>query len=68
MGSRQHLREMKSGPPLPYQDDVRAYQKEYAQALDSQDPLRQFRDEFIIPSKKDLQRNTLATDEGMLAV
>ncbi|KAJ5725559.1 Kynureninase [Penicillium malachiteum] len=59
MGSRQHLREMKSGPPLPYHDDIRAYTREYAAALDEKDPLRHFRDEFIIPSKKDLKRTTL---------
>lgn len=65
MGSRQHLREMKTGPPLPYQDDIRAYKLEYAQALDAQDPLRHFRDEFIIPSKQDLKRKYLATEEGI---
>ena len=62
MGSRQHVRDIKSGPPLPYTDDIRAYKKEYAEALDAQDPLRSFRDEFIIPSKKDLKRKTLAID------
>ncbi|KAK2765171.1 Kynureninase (L-kynurenine hydrolase) [Arachnomyces sp. PD_36] len=52
-------------PPLPYGDDIRAYKKEYAQALDARDPLRHLRDEFIIPSKKDLKRKTLAvTDES----
>ncbi|KAJ5747547.1 uncharacterized protein N7511_009243 [Penicillium nucicola] len=64
MGSRQHVRAIKSGPPLHYTDDIRAYKKEYAEALDAQDPLRSFRDEFIIPSKKDLKRKTLAADEG----
>ncbi|KAJ6002443.1 hypothetical protein N7451_004990 [Penicillium sp. IBT 35674x] len=62
MGSRQHLREMTSGPPLPYQDDIRAYKREYAEALDAQDALHKFRAEFIIPSKKDLKRTTLAVD------
>lgn len=65
MGSRQHLRDIKSGPPLDYQDDIRAYSREYAEALDAQDPLRQFRDEFIIPSKQDLKRKTLAEDQSM---
>lgn len=65
MGSRQHVRDIKYGPPLPYKDDIRAHTKEYAEALDAQDPLRQFRDEFIIPSKKDLKRKTLAAGEGM---
>lgn len=64
MGSRQHLRAIKSGPPLAYQDDIRAYKREYAEALDSQDPLHHFRDEFIIPTKKDLKRPTLANEEG----
>ena len=36
--------------------------REYAAALDEKDPLRHFRDEFIIPSKKDLKRTTLAAD------
>lgn len=64
MGSRQHVRSIKSSSPLPYTDDIRAYKKEYAEALDAQDTLRCFRDEFIIPSKKDLKRKTLALDEG----
>lgn len=64
MGSRQHLRDIKSGPPLHYQDDIRANTREYAEALDAQDPLRQFRDEFIIPSKQDLKRKTLAEDQS----
>jgi kynureninase len=38
------------------------YSREYAAALDEKDALKQFRDEFIIPSKKDLARKTLATD------
>ncbi|KAJ9255808.1 hypothetical protein DTO207G8_2825 [Paecilomyces variotii] len=63
MGSNLHVRDIKSGPPLHYKDDVRAYSKEYAQSLDKQDPLRDFRDEFIIPSKKDLKRKTLAVTE-----
>jgi kynureninase len=64
MGSRHHVRDIKSGSPLPYTDDIRAYKKEYAEALDAQDPLRAFRDEFIIPSKKDLKRKTLAVDDS----
>lgn len=65
MGSKLHIRDIKTGPPLPYQDDIRANTKEYAQALDAQDPLRQFRDEFIIPSRNDLKRNTLAIEQGV---
>ncbi|KAJ5907526.1 hypothetical protein N7495_000208 [Penicillium taxi] len=64
MGSRQHIRDIKSGPPLPYNEDIRAYKKEYAEALDAQDPLRQFREEFIIPSKKDLKRTTIEANEA----
>jgi kynureninase len=64
MGSRQHLREIKSGSPLPYTDDIRSYKKEYAEALDVQDPLRSFRDEFIIPSKKDMKRKTLVSENS----
>ncbi|KAI2787559.1 Kynureninase 1 [Penicillium oxalicum] len=59
MGSRLHLRDIQSGPPLEYQDDIRANSREYAEALDQQDPLRNFRSEFIIPSKKDLKCKTL---------
>jgi kynureninase len=64
MGSRHHVRDIKSGAPLPYTDDIRAYKKEYAEALDAQDPLRGFQDEFIIPSKEDLKRKTLAVDDS----
>lgn len=32
---------------------------EYAERLDEQDPLRDFRNEFIIPTKADLKRKTL---------
>lgn len=64
MGSRMHLRDIKHGPPLAYQDDIRAFTKEYAEALDAQDPLRQFREQFIIPSKKDLKRTVLVEDES----
>lgn len=50
---------------LSYKDDSRAYTKEFALSLDAQDPLSSFRSEFIIPSKKDLKRKTLAIDEGI---
>jgi hypothetical protein len=65
MGSRLHVQEIQGGPPLPYEDDIRAFRKEYAELLDAQDPLRRFRDEFIIPSKKDLKRKTLFPNDGM---
>lgn len=57
-------RGFKNRPPLPYKDDIRAYSKEYAESLDARDPLRHFRDEFIIPSKADLKIKTLAVDES----
>lgn len=43
--------------------------REYAQFLDSQDPLKSFRDEFIIPTKqslasKKLHKPGLSWDEG----
>ncbi|MCJ1363037.1 Kynureninase (L-kynurenine hydrolase) [Acarospora aff. strigata] len=59
MGSRHHLNQIKHGPPLPYNDDSRAHTKEYAQALSAQDPLKDLRAEFIIPTKADLKRKTL---------
>lgn len=40
------------------------YSREEAESRDAKDPLRTFRGEFIIPSRNDLQRRTLATDEG----
>ncbi|KAJ5408053.1 hypothetical protein N7509_001936 [Penicillium cosmopolitanum] len=61
--SQQHSRDSKTGTPLPYKDDIKASKLEYAQALDAQDPLRNFREEFIIPSVKDLQRKTLAVKQ-----
>lgn len=67
MGSQQHSRDLKTGP-TPYKDDIDASKLEYAQALDAQDPLRNFRDEFIIPSVKDLQRKKLAVEQGMYAL
>lgn len=66
MGSRQPFRDIKSGAPQPHEDDIRAYTREYAELLDAQDPLRQFREEFFIPSKKDLTRKTLAGSAGKL--
>lgn len=65
MGSRLHVQEIKKGPPLPFKDDIRAFTREYAESLDAQDPLRHFRDEFIIPSKKDLKRKTLNANENI---
>ena len=39
--------------------------KQYAQRLDSQDPLRSFRDEFIVPTKASLKSKSL-TKPGRL--
>ncbi|KAL4965574.1 kynureninase [Aspergillus stella-maris] len=64
MGSRLHVQQIKKGPPLPYKDDIRAFTKEYAASLDAQDPLHHFREEFIIPSAKDLKRKTLSPSEA----
>lgn len=64
MGSRLHFQRIKEGPPLPHHDDIRAYKREYAAALDEQDPLKAYRDQFIVPSKKDLLRKKLADTEG----
>ncbi|PYH99631.1 kynureninase 1 [Aspergillus ellipticus CBS 707.79] len=46
---------------LLYEDDM-TFSKEYAESLDTEDPLSHFRQEFIIPSKVDLKRKTLAVD------
>lgn len=46
------------GPPLS------DFTREYAQSLDAQDPLRHFRQEFLIPSKNDLKKKTLALPDG----
>lgn len=65
MGSRLHFQRIKEGPPLPRHDDIRAYKQEYAAALDECDPLKSYRDQFIIPSKKDLLRKKLADTDGL---
>ncbi|KAL2872482.1 kynureninase [Aspergillus lucknowensis] len=68
MGSRLHVQQIKNGPPLPYKDDIRAFTREYAVSLDAQDPLRHLREEFIIPSAKDLKRKYLDPYQGSYAV
>ncbi|KAI1971793.1 Kynureninase (L-kynurenine hydrolase) [Ophidiomyces ophidiicola] len=55
---------MSNGTTHSYRGDDRSFTREYAQSLDAQDALRTFRDEFIIPSKADLKRETLAIPEG----
>lgn len=49
-------------------NDAQSYSKDHAVSLDARDPLRHFRDEFLIPSQKDLKRKTLAVDDGMYLV
>lgn len=44
--------------------DSGADSKEYAELLDAQDPLRNLRNEFIIPSKADLKRSTLSSSDA----
>ena len=41
------------------QSDVDINTSEYAERLDEQDPLKNFRNEFVIPTKADLKRKTL---------
>jgi kynureninase len=40
--------------------EIEEFTKRHAELLDDQDPLRRFRKEFIIPTKADLKRKTLA--------
>ncbi|KAK4992460.1 Kynureninase (L-kynurenine hydrolase) [Elasticomyces elasticus] len=40
------------------------YSAEYAKIQDAQDPLRHLRDDFIIPTRADLKRKTLAEDSS----
>ncbi|KAL0265052.1 Kynureninase (L-kynurenine hydrolase) [Diplodia seriata] len=49
-------------------DDPKSFTKEYAEALDAQDPLRQLREEFVIPTRAGLKRKRLGTDAGTLEV
>lgn len=42
----------------------RLYSEDYARAEDAQDPLRKFRDYFVIPSKADLARSTIGNTES----
>ncbi|KAL4756775.1 kynureninase [Aspergillus foveolatus] len=67
MGSRLHVQQIKNGPPLPYKDDIRAFTRDYAASLDAQDTLSHFREEFIIPSVKDLKRKTLDPSEASIS-
>src|SRR5436305_15332801 len=44
--------------------DKDEFARKYAEALDAQDPLRHFRQEFIIPTKADLKRKTIVKPLG----
>lgn len=59
MGSRQHLEHIKHGKPRHFTEDIRAYKREYAEALDAEDPLRQRRDDFIVPTIEQLKSKKL---------
>ncbi|KAM5439259.1 Kynureninase (L-kynurenine hydrolase) [Microsporum ferrugineum] len=48
---------------MDFSKDPSSLTREYARHLDELDPLRSFRDEFIIPSKADLVCTTLAVSE-----
>lgn len=44
-----------------------ASMREYAEALDNEDPLKRLRSEFIVPTKADLKRRTLAKTSKYLS-
>lgn len=44
---------------MHHQDEKDAHTKQHAERLDAEDPLRDLRNEFIIPTKADLKRKTL---------
>lgn len=46
---------------------VESYSRAEAESRDAQDPLRSFREQFIIPSKSDLQRKTLAGNDSLFS-
>ncbi|KAI9755627.1 MAG: Kynureninase 1 [Chaenotheca gracillima] len=54
-----------NGNAAAFAKDPKASTKEYAQSLDSQDPLRNLRQEFIIPSKTDLKTKTLPKSDAL---
>jgi kynureninase len=56
-----HIEQNKHASSVLPDVDFCADSKEYAESLDSQDPLRYLRNEFIIPSRADLKRTTLAS-------
>ncbi|KAF4306766.1 Aminotransferase class V/Cysteine desulfurase [Botryosphaeria dothidea] len=49
-------------------DDPQSFTKDFADALDAQDPLRNLREEFIIPTRAGLKRKRLGTDAGAIEV
>ncbi|EEH44060.1 kynureninase [Paracoccidioides brasiliensis Pb18] len=50
-------------PTFKWKDDVNALTREFAALLDAQDPLAHFRENFIIPTKRDLTRTTIVARE-----
>jgi kynureninase len=46
-------------PLLGGSEDRQVLTKEYAASLDTQDPIKHIRDEFLIPSKANLRNTTL---------
>ena len=49
-----------SNIPTHLKEDSKALRREHAEALDKEDPLNYIRSEFIVPTKADLKRRTLA--------
>lgn len=49
-------------PPELRLDDPKSFTREYAETLDAQDPLRDLRNEFIIPTRAGLKRKRLGTE------
>lgn len=43
---------------------VESFSRAEAECRDAQDPQSSFREEFIIPTKSDLRRKTLAKNDG----
>ncbi|EEH04472.1 kynureninase [Histoplasma capsulatum G186AR] len=48
-----------SSPAFPWEEDVNAEKREFAESLDKKDSLAHFREQFIIPTTQDLTRKTI---------
>lgn len=71
MGTRLNAGNLGARPSPRYSHDddkynIKLHSKAHAESLDAEDPLRRFRAEFLIPSKSDLKRKTLAATGGKL--